>query len=184
MGPEVLVGICVERSLEMVIGLLGILKAGGAYVPLDPAYPAERLAWMVEDAGVEVLLTEERLLGSLPPVKARLVCLDRDRAEVDRCPVTNPGVSTLPDQLAYVIYTSGSTGRPKGVQITAQALVNILHAARQTIQVTDKDTLLAITTLSFDIATLELLLPLTVGARVDSRQAGKWLSMERNCWRD
>ncbi len=166
VGPEVLVGICVERSLEMVIGLLGILKAGGAYVPLDPAYPRERLAWMVEDAGVEVLLTEEQLLRNLPPVMARLVCLDRDWMKVARCPVTNPGISSLPDQLAYVIYTSGSTGRPKGVQITEQALVNILNAARQTIQVTDEDTLLAITTLSFDIATLELLLPLTVGARV------------------
>ena len=150
----------------MVIGLLGILKAGGAYVPLDPGYPAERLAWMVEDAGVEVLLTEEQLLGNLPPVKAWQVSLDRDRAEVTCCPVTNPSVLTLPDQLAYVIYTSGSTGRPKGVQITQQALVNILDAARQTIQATDKDTLLAVATLSFDIATLELLLPLTVGARV------------------
>jgi amino acid adenylation domain-containing protein len=166
VGPEVRVGICLERSLELVAGLLGILKAGGAYVPLDPAYPQQRLAWMVEDAGVEVLLTQERLLGSLPSLKARVVCLDRDWGEVAGQPHQNPGLRLDPDQLAYVIYTSGSTGIPKGVQITQRALVNILDAASRIVAVTDKDALLAVSTISFDIATLDLLLPLTVGARV------------------
>jgi amino acid adenylation domain-containing protein len=164
--PKTLVGICMERSVEMVVGLLGILKAGGAYVPLDPAYPQHRLAYMVEDAQIQVLLTQQRLLGEIPAGKAEVVCLDRDWARIARESRENPESTARPEDLAYVIYTSGSTGKPKGVQIPQEAVVNFLYAMRQTLEVTDKDILLAVTTLSFDIAALELFLPLTVGAGV------------------
>ncbi|MBD2128005.1 non-ribosomal peptide synthetase [Microcoleus sp. ZQ-A2] len=162
--PEVLVGICVERSLEMVVGLLGILKAGGAYVPLDPAYPPDRLAFMLEDAQVSVLLTQENLVAALPKHQAKVVCLDTcwegiSQASDDSC--TN---TATPENLAYIIYTSGSTGKPKGVQIPHSALVNFLTAMRQTTGLNERDILLSVTTLSFDIAALELYLPLIVGA--------------------
>ena len=133
VGPEVLVGLCTGRSPAMVVGLLAVLKAGGAYVPLDPAYPAERLAFMLDDARVSVLLTEERLLDDLPDGEAR-------------CPLPRLGLGSRSTQdsdanldgevgaanLAYVIYTSGSTGRPKGVQITHGALANLLQSMRET----------------------------------------------------
>ena len=165
VGPEVLVGICVERSLEMLIGLLGILKAGGAYVPLDPGYPLQRVAFMLEDSQARMVLTQERLHASLPPA-VDAVCLDTDweriSKESDRDPVPWPG----PDNLAYVIFTSGSTGHPKGVQIPHRALTNFLTSMRQELGMTGKDKLLEVTTLSFDIAALELFLPLCVGARL------------------
>jgi len=166
VGPETLVGIHVERSLEMVVGLLGILKAGGAYVPLDPAYPKERLAFMLEDAQVPVLLTQERLLPQLPRCEAQVVCLDAGWDAITREREENPGIRVNGDHLAYVIYTSGSTGRPKGVQILHRSLVNCLNSTSQKVGLTDQDTLLAVTTLSFDIAGLEIFLPLVVGARV------------------
>ncbi|HEX8174908.1 MAG TPA: amino acid adenylation domain-containing protein [Pyrinomonadaceae bacterium] len=164
VGPDVLVGICVERSLKMVVGLLGILKAGGAYVPLDPAYPKERLALMLEDSGTAVLLTEERLLDLLPEHKAQVVCLD-DRLETDAGTLL-PDHPVEADNLAYVIYTSGSTGRPKGVQISHRAVVNFLCSMQREPGINASDRLLAVTSLSFDIAALELYLPLTVGAGV------------------
>src|SRR6185369_5021028 len=114
VGPEVLVGVCVERSLMMVVGLLGILKAGGAYVPLDPQYPAERVAFMLADANAPVLLTQERLLASLPAHEAHVVCVDQFSSPVA---TENPESKVTASNLAYVIYTSGSTGRPKGVAI-------------------------------------------------------------------
>src|SRR5262249_56403374 len=115
VGPEVLVGICAERSLEMVVGLLGILKAGGAYVPLDPDHPAERLAFMLEDTQAPVLLTQQALRERLPAKPARLVCLDADWPQIDQEPDANLAALANADNLAYVIYTSGSTGKPKGV---------------------------------------------------------------------
>src|ERR1019366_2637470 len=118
VGPEVLVAICLERSLEMVIGLLGILKAGGAYVPMDPAYPKERLAFMLKDAQVPVLLTQERLVAGLADHDAKVICLDSGWETIARESGENPGSSTLPENLAYVIYTSGSTGQPKGVLVS------------------------------------------------------------------
>ncbi len=127
VGAETLVGICVERSPEMVVGLLGILKAGGAYVPLDPSYPRQRLAFMLQDAGVAALLTQSQLLDRLPPTTARVICLDRDWTEIGAQPSDNPdspGSPVRADNLAYVIYTSGSTGQPKGVQAPHQAAVN------------------------------------------------------------
>ena len=165
VGPEVLVGICMERSLEMVVGLLGILKAGGAYVPLDPSYPAERIAFMLTDAQAPVLITQQHLTEHLPAHHAQIVCLDADMAVLGQQSEENLIPVTTSDNLAYVIYTSGSTGRPKGVQILHRAVVNFLMSMRQQPGLVAEDTLLAITTLSFDIAALELFLPLIVGAR-------------------
>jgi amino acid adenylation domain-containing protein/non-ribosomal peptide synthase protein (TIGR01720 family) len=166
VGPETLVGLCMERSLELVVGLLAILKAGGAYVPLDPAYPQDRLAFMLEHSNAPVLLTQQRLVDGLPPHRAQTVCVDADSASIAGEPRTNPASEVTPEQLAYVIYTSGSTGKPKGVQIPHRGLLNFLLAMRQQPGATKGDVFLAVTTLSFDIAALEIFLPLIVGARV------------------
>src|SRR6185503_4830955 len=135
IGPEKLVGICVERSIEMVVGLLGILKAGGAYVPLDPAYPKERLRFMLEDSQASILLTEQKLIqdrglsiddsrSSIFHPGLQIVCLDRDRPNIEQQSSENPNDSVGSTNLAYVIYTSGSTGKPKGVQIEHRSVVN------------------------------------------------------------
>ena len=165
VGPDVLAGVCTERSAAMVVALLGILKAGGAYVPIDPAFPAERVAYMLEDSAVPVLLTERPLLSGLPAHNARVLCLDAASWEQDALVDARPQPSR-PSNLAYVIYTSGSTGRPKGVQITHGAVVNFLESMKREPGITPDDVMLALTTLSFDIAALELFLPLTVGARL------------------
>lgn len=164
--PGVLVGICVERSLELVVGLLGILKAGGAYVPLDPAYPAERLALMIEDARIPILLTHDQGRAGMAAPDIRVICLDSDWSTIAQESEANPDTSVTGTDLAYVIYTSGSTGRPKGVQIPHQALVNFLTTMQQAPGLTAQDSLLAVTTISFDIAALELYLPLMCGGQV------------------
>ncbi|WP_445246414.1 amino acid adenylation domain-containing protein, partial [Microcoleus sp. OTE_8_concoct_300] len=164
--PDVLVGICVERSLEMVIGLLGILKAGGAYVPLDPHYPSERLTFMLEDSQAPVLLTQQHIVVRLPRSRTHVVYLDVDSEAIALQGQSNPTTNVTGNNLAYAIYTSGSTGKPKGVQILHSALVNFLTSMRRCPGLTDQDTLLSVTTLSFDIAALELFLPLSVGARL------------------
>ncbi|MCU1268103.1 MAG: putative linear pentadecapeptide gramicidin synthetase LgrB [Acidobacteria bacterium] len=166
VGPESLVGICVERSLDMIVGLLGILKAGAAYVPLDPAFPHDRLAFMIKDASVPVLITQQELANGLPPHQARLVCLDSDWDIIERESTTNPVTAAGNNDLAYVIYTSGSTGEPKGVQIGHRALTNFLCSVRREPGLNANDVLVSVTTLSFDIAALELYLPLIVGARL------------------
>jgi amino acid adenylation domain-containing protein len=166
VGPDVLVGICTRRSTAMVVGLLGILKAGGAYVPIDPAYPAERQTYMLENSLAPVILTQEELRNSLPVGDAHVVCLDSDWAAIAERPSSPPELASDPERLAYVIYTSGSTGNPKGVQIPHRALVNFLTTMRERPGLTAQDVLVAVTTLSFDIAGLELYLPLTTGARV------------------
>jgi amino acid adenylation domain-containing protein len=166
VGPDVLVGLCVERSLDMVVGVLGVLKAGGAYVPLDPAYPKDRVAYILEDAHAPVLLTQQSLLANLPRPSGTMIVLDTDWREISKESTENlPAQSTAHD-LAYVIYTSGSTGKPKGVQIEHRAVVNFLTSMRQLPGLVPQDVLLAVTTLSFDIAGLELYLPLTTGARL------------------
>ncbi|MEH1765141.1 MAG: amino acid adenylation domain-containing protein [Nostoc sp.] len=165
VGSEVLVGLCVERSLEMVVGVLGILKAGGAYVPLDYAYPQERLAFMLQDAQVSVLLTHEKLKSGLPNHQAEIVCLDSNWQSRDYG-LDNPTHNVTSNNLAYVIYTSGSTGQPKGVQIQHQSAVNLLNAIAKEPGLTAEDTLLSVTSLSFDIAVSEIFLPLSVGAKL------------------
>ncbi len=167
VGPEVLVGLCAGRSARTVVGLLAILKAGGAYVPLDPAYPADRIAFMLQDAQVSVLLTEERLRDQLPGGEARILCLDSESQTSDQESAANLDGGASAGNLAYVIYTSGSTGKPKGVQITHGSLANLLQSMRRLLSINERDALLAVTTLSFDIAALEIFLPLIVGARVE-----------------
>ncbi|MTJ08953.1 non-ribosomal peptide synthetase [Anabaena sp. UHCC 0204] len=163
---ETLVGICVERSLEMVIGLLGILKAGGAYVPIDPNYPAERIAYMLSDANVQILISQKSLLSSLSAHQTKIISLDQDWEIINQQNSENPDSEIKPKNLAYIIYTSGSTGKPKGVQIEHQGVVNFLTTMSQQPGITEKDTLNAVTTICFDIAGLEIYLPLIVGAKV------------------
>ncbi len=167
-GPDTLVAVSMERSLEMVIALLGTLKAGAAYVPLDPSFPADRLRFMLDDSKASLLLTrsgEKQRLGELPK-DVRAICLDTDWRLISEEDDEELSVPMNPENLAYVIYTSGSTGWPKGVQIPHRAVVNFLHSMRREPGLTSADTLLAVTSISFDIAGLEIFLPLTVGARV------------------
>lgn len=165
-GCETLVGLYVERSPEMLVGLLGILKAGAAYVPLDPSFPPERINFMLEDSRAAVLLTQAALAVAVHGRAAHVIRLDSDWQEIDAASGENQTGDATSENLAYVIYTSGSTGRPKGVEVTHRAVVNLLHSMRGRPGIAQEDTLLAVTTLSFDIAALELFLPLTVGARV------------------
>ena len=185
--PETRVGIAVERSIEMVVGLLAILKAGGAYVPLDPDYPAERLAYMVEDSGIELLLTQQHLRDTLPMTDG-LNVIELDRLDVAHHASTNPEMALHSEHLAYVIYTSGSTGRPKGVMVRHHALSHFLFSMQETPGLSPDDILVAVTSLSFDIAALELYLPLISGARVvlasrettrDGRALGELLNQEK-----
>ncbi|HEX7175425.1 MAG TPA: aminotransferase class III-fold pyridoxal phosphate-dependent enzyme, partial [Pyrinomonadaceae bacterium] len=154
IGSESRVGICVERSAEMLIGLLGILKAGCAYVPLDPEYPRERLLYMLRDAGASVLLTQQRHAGLFPPELTRVLELDTLLPALALESEDDPAPPASADMLAYVIYTSGSTGRPKGVQVTHASLVNLLTSMQRLPGLSANDTLLAVTTISFDIAAL------------------------------
>ncbi|MEW5928458.1 MAG: amino acid adenylation domain-containing protein [Gemmatimonadota bacterium] len=170
--PETRVGLCLERGPGMVTALLGTLEAGGAYLPLDPAYPAERLAYMLQDSGASMLLTQAHLADRFTGFGGEVVLVggdaedDEDDAEDDAEDARHDERAASPENLAYVIYTSGSTGRPKGVAVPHRAVVNFLESMRARPGLTPADTLLAVTTLSFDIAALELLLPLVTGARV------------------
>jgi amino acid adenylation domain-containing protein len=166
VGPGVLVGLCMERSLRMVVSLLAILKAGGAYVPLDPAYPRARLASIVEDSHARLLLTGPRTSHLFPDVDSIVLCLDPDGSAF--CEESDEDLPVKVGALdpAYMIFTSGSTGRPKGVRIPHRALVNILTSMREILGFTERDAMLGITTLSFDIAALEIFMPLITGARL------------------
>lgn len=166
VGPDVMVGLCVERSPEMLIGLLGIQKAGGAYVPLDPAFPPDRLAFYAEDSKMPVLVTQQSLLGHVPAPQAQVVCLDRDRETLGLMAQDDPVPLSGPNHLAYVIFTSGSTGKPKGVEVVHKAVVNLLHSMTKWPGMKPDDAILAVTTLSFDIHVCETWWPLTLGARV------------------
>ncbi|WP_414587305.1 amino acid adenylation domain-containing protein [Scytonema sp. PCC 10023] len=172
VGPEVLVGVCLERSVEMVVGLLGILKAGGAYVPIDPEYPEERLAYMLEDSQVKVLLTQEKLVARLAEQQAQLVCLDTNWQAISESSAENPHSVVLPHHLAYVIYTSGSTGKPKGAMNTHQAICNRLVWMQQAYQITPDDRILQKTPFSFDVSVWEFFWPLMTGARLVVAQPG------------
>ncbi len=165
VGPEVLVGVCLERSLELVVGLLAVLKAGGAYVPLDPSYPAERLAFMLEDTQAPVLLTQQRSLARLPAYSGHTLCLDRDAARFAQHPETNPPGSCSPTNLAYVIYTSGSTGKPKGVMVEQRAVVRLVRNADY-VRLGPDDGVAQASNASFDAATFEVWGALLNGARL------------------
>ncbi|MEG4345120.1 amino acid adenylation domain-containing protein [Microcoleus sp. A003_D6] len=162
--PEILVGICVERSPLMIIGLLGILKAGGAYVPIDPTYPLERKAFMVEDSCVPVLLTQKKLVEKLPAHSARIVCLDSEWEEIAVHSEESPSSAVQPENLAYVIYTSGSTGKPKGVLIEHRSLVNYITAVNAEYEIDKSDRILQFSSISFDVSAEEIYTSLTSGA--------------------
>ncbi len=179
VGPEVLVGICVERSLLMVVGLLAILKVGGAYVPLDTAYPTERLAYMLSDSQVKVLLTQEKLADSLPVSAARVIYLDSDWQNIgDRCE-ENPLTEVKVSNLAYVIYTSGSTGKPKGVMIEHRSIVNFTSEARGIYNITHSDRVLQFASIAFDGAAVEIFPCLSAGGTLVLRTDDMLLSGNR-----
>ena len=165
--PGVVVGICLERSIEMVIALMAVLKAGGAYVPLDPEYPRERLRFMAEDAAVAIVLTSEGLSDRFDARACRMLCLDREQKRIAQEVDHNLPPTATSQDLVYILYTSGSTGQPKGVEISHRALVNFLYSMRQKPGCSAQDVMVSVTTLSFDIAGLELYVPLLVGARVE-----------------
>jgi amino acid adenylation domain-containing protein len=166
VGPEVIVGLAIERSPAMVVGLLGILKAGGAYLPLDPSYPIERLAYMISDAGVPVLLTQAAVADRLPSGTQRVVLLDGDGAAIAAQPSSGPKSGVSAANLAYVIYTSGSTGRPKGVCIEQRSLVNYLRWASEAFDTTNGGGSPISIPLAFDMTISSLYLPLLAGTRV------------------
>jgi amino acid adenylation domain-containing protein len=162
-GPDQLVGLFVERSIDMVVALLAIVKTGSAYLPLDPLLPAERLRYMLEDSGVRVVVTEQSLRGELPAFGGVAILLEDIGWQGNRR--DNLAAAVGPEHLAYLIYTSGSTGKAKGVQVPRGALTNFLWSMREWLQLSECDRLLAVTTISFDIAGLEVWLPLLVGAQ-------------------
>jgi amino acid adenylation domain-containing protein/thioester reductase-like protein len=165
--PEVFVGICIERSLEMVVGLLGILKAGGAYIPLDPAYPQERLAFIIDDSQMSILLTKSQLIESLPQHKARIVYLDRDWENlIAKQSRENFDSTANSHNLAYTIYTSGSTGKPKGVLIEHNSAIALLQWAKQVFTSEELAGVLASTSICFDLSVFELFVPLSWGGKV------------------
>ncbi len=166
VGPESLVGICLERSIEMIVAVIGTLKAGGAYVPLDPDYPSERLAFIIEDARVSVLLTKRGVAPELELNVAKAVWLDGEWEEMAMQKAENPASKVNVQNLAYVIYTSGSTGRPKGVMIAHYDICNRLQWGQQAHPLAESDSVLQATSFSFDVSVLEIFTPLVAGARL------------------
>ena len=159
-----LVAISLERSLDLIVGLLGILKAGGAYLPLDPELPRERVEFMLTDSRATLLVSSEPMLGCLPQFEGRTICLDRDRSEIALRDTSDLSVPVDPDDLAYVIYTSGSTGRPKGVLNTHRGIVNRLLSMQDTYRLDESDRLMQKTQISFDVSVREVFWPLLHGA--------------------
>jgi amino acid adenylation domain-containing protein len=166
VGPEVRVGVLLERSLDMVTAIFGILKAGGAYVPLDPTYPQDRLTYMLQNSGAPVLLTQESLAKHLPTENTQVVCVDRDRELIEKESTENPQVVQSPGSLAYVIYTSGSTGRPKGVAVEHRNLTAFLGWTQEIFDKDDLNGLLAPASICFDMSVFELFAPLVAGGKV------------------
>ncbi|XXU81050.1 amino acid adenylation domain-containing protein [Sorangium sp. So ce1151] len=179
VAPDGLVAIAAERSVEMVVGLLGILKAGGAYVPIDPEYPADRIAFMLEDAAAPVLLSQWPVASRLPAHRAEVLCIDADRAEIDREPTGNLAVPVSPDHLAYTIYTSGSTGRPKGAGNSHRGLLNRLQWMQERYGLTAEDRVLQKTPFSFDVSVWEFFWPLITGAALVVARPGDHRDGER-----
>ncbi len=163
VGPEVLVGLCLNRSVDLLVGLLGILKAGGAYIPLDPAYPSDRLAFIMSDSEAHLLVTQKALLPTLPTFDAEAICLDRDWPTIAQQPQTNPSSGVQIENLAYMIYTSGSTGKPKGVLVTHRGIPNLATGLQQTFQSGPTSRILQVASISFDASVWDILMALTVG---------------------
>ncbi|MEN8218026.1 MAG: amino acid adenylation domain-containing protein [Pseudomonadota bacterium] len=176
--PEVLVGLCIERSCEMILWLLGILKAGGAYLPLDPAYPAARLAFMLEDAQVSVLLTQSSLKEGLPETTALVVCLDAEASALSQLSTENPSSGVRPENLAYVIYTSGSTGKPKGVMILHHSIADHCRVVQSYYQLVSSDRVLQFSSLNFDASLEQIFSTLITGARLILRGSQIWTIAE------
>ncbi len=166
VGPDTLVGICLERSISLVIGMLAILKAGGAYVPIDPTYPTERISFMLKDTAISVLVTKESMAGIFPAEGIKMIFLDSDAALLAQESQANPSSTITVDNIAYVIYTSGSTGQPKGVQILHRSMLNLVFWYREAFGLTATDRTTQFASPAFDVTTKELWPPLTVGASV------------------
>jgi surfactin family lipopeptide synthetase A len=166
VGPEILVGVCLQRNLQMLVGLLGVLKAGGAYVPLDPKYPIERLRYMLEDSQAPVLLTEQALLPQIPPFSGTMVALDAQWSDIAGHSAQNPKNTAHPENLAYVIYTSGSTGKPKGVTVSQGSTATFCHWSHEVFPPDDLAGVLFSTSICFDISVFEMFAPLTCGGAV------------------
>jgi len=158
VGPETLVGLCCERSLELVVALLGVLKAGGAYLPLDPQYPHERLAFMAQDAGISLLLTHATLEGSAQwaGAQTRVIALEREWESIRQRSAENPAVTVTADNLAYVIYTSGSTGQPKGTLITHYNVTRLLDATAERFAFSGNDVWTLFHSYAFDFSVWEI----------------------------
>lgn len=165
VGPETLVGVCAERSLDLIVSLLAIIKAGGAYIPFDPAYPAERLRFMLGETEVKWLLAQTKLAAQLPPHEAHLFNLDTDWEHLAQFPPTNPQTAAHLDNLAYIMYTSGSTGRPKGVSIPQRGIVRLVQNS-DFMQLGPEEVFLQFAPIAFDAATLEIWGPLLNGGRL------------------
>ncbi|BAZ09555.1 amino acid adenylation domain-containing protein [Calothrix sp. NIES-4071] len=178
VGADVLVGLCVERSLDMLVGLLGILKAGGAYLPLDPSYPQDRLSFMVEDAQVPLLITQQHLVERLPEDQRQLVCLDSDWHLISEHSQENPITGVQATNLAYVIYTSGSTGRSKGVMIQHGAIANHCCIMQEAFALVPTDRVLQFSSINFDPSLEQIFLPLMVGATLLVRGSDVWTPAE------
>jgi amino acid adenylation domain-containing protein len=166
VGPDVLVGLCVDRSIELVVGLLGILKAGGAYVPIDPQYPRERRAFMLQDSNSPLLLTEGALAPDVAAPNTKMLLLDKEWTAISREPTTNPRVAVGPQQLAYVIYTSGSTGTPKGTLISHHNVVRLFEATEAWFGFTERDVWTLFHSCAFDFSVWELWGALFYGGRL------------------
>ena len=166
VGPEKVVAVCLERSIDLIVGLLGILKAGGAYLPIESDLPAERKAFMLQDAQPVVILADKTTMAQLPSDGAAVFLLDEEAPNLEHENAENPAPDLGEENLAYVMYTSGSTGTPKGVEIPHRALVNFLASMQKRPGLTQEDVLIGITTVSFDIAGLEIFLPLVTGAKL------------------
>jgi len=164
VGPEKIVGICMERSVEMVIAMLGILKAGGAYVPIDPAYPTDRIEYMIKDSGLYILLTQDLLISNLPNHNGNNLCLDTEWDKISKHPSENLPIKTDPDNIAYLIYTSGSTGKPKGTMLRHRGACNLAVAQMEAFGVKNGSRIMQFSSLSFDAATWEFIMAMLSGS--------------------
>jgi len=164
--PDAPVGVCITRSLDMVVAILGVVKAGGAYLPLDPAYPVDRLSFILEDACARIVVTQSALIGLFQDQGITAVCLDVDEEEISRFPATKPETAVTAENLVYVIYTSGSTGKPKGVMITHSNLVNFIEVACSALDVNPEDVYLQSAPIAYALSVRQLMVPLVVGATI------------------